>query len=166
MFLAAYIFGVRFDPTPYAEVCKEKGIDFLEDVAQTFSGTTEWIGSPLATVSMFSFGLIKVQTTLTGASSIIRDKQLHDEMTRVQETYPMYSNQEFTSKVKKALMAKTIFGTRVGIRGFYEFAERFTSNREELSVSFVRGFPTDAPFLQKFRLKPSKMLLKFMMKRF
>lgn len=135
-------------------------------MAQTFSGTRDWIGSPLATMSMFSFGLIKVQTTLTGAVSVVRDQQLHEEMEQVQRTYPVYSNKEFGSKVKKALMAKTVFGTRVGIRGFYEFAERFTANREELSVSFVRGFPSNVPFLSKFRLQPSKILLQFMLRRF
>jgi len=87
-------------------------------------------------------------------------------MNKVQNTYPVYSNKDFASKAKKALAAKALFGTKLGIRGFYEFAERFTANREELSVQFVRGFPADAAFLQKFRFQPSKVLLKFMMKRF
>lgn len=60
MFLAAYIFGVRFDPSPYADICEERGIEMLEDYAQTFSGVQESIGHEKATVSMFSFGLIKV----------------------------------------------------------------------------------------------------------
>lgn len=33
VFLAAYIFGVRFDPSPYADICEERGIEMLEDYA-------------------------------------------------------------------------------------------------------------------------------------
>lgn len=72
-FIAAYIYGVKFDPKPYADLCEEHDIDFLEDVAQTFSGTKKWVGSPQAKLSMFSFGLIKVQTCLSGAVAVIRD---------------------------------------------------------------------------------------------
>jgi len=157
---------VRFDPSAYADICAEHGIEMIEDYAQTFSGVKESIGHEKAVVSMFSFGLIKVQTTLIGAVAVVRDKALFQEMDKVQSTYPVYSNADFSSKAKKALAAKALFGTKLGIRGFYEFAERFTANREELSVQFVRGFPADVAFLQKFRLQPSKVLLKFMMKRF
>ena len=51
---------MRFDPSPYADICEEQGIEMLEDYAQTFSGVKESIGHEKATVSMFSFGLIKV----------------------------------------------------------------------------------------------------------
>ena len=32
-FLVAYIYGVKWDPAEYADVCDEHGIDLLEDVA-------------------------------------------------------------------------------------------------------------------------------------
>ena len=37
--MACYIYGIKFDPLPYMEVCEEHGIDLIEDIAQTFSGT-------------------------------------------------------------------------------------------------------------------------------
>lgn len=87
-------------------------------------------------------------------------------MDKVQQTYPTYSNREFMKKCVKALTAKTMFATKPGVRLWFEFAERFTANREEATVSFVRGFPSDADFITKFRFKPSKVLLSFMLKRF
>ena len=84
VFLAAFIYGVKFDTLEYANVCEEHQIDLLEDGAQAFSGTETWIGCPKATMSMFSFGLIKTQTCLNGAIGVIRDKGLHDDMVRIQ----------------------------------------------------------------------------------
>lgn len=77
-FLACYIYGVRYELDAYADVCDEYGIDVIEDVAQTFQGTTTWIGSPRAKLSMFSFGMIKQLTTINGAIGVVRDKRLHD----------------------------------------------------------------------------------------
>ena len=58
--LFAYLFGVRYDLSPIAEFAKERNIDILEDVAQSFSGIEMFNGSRYATLSMFSFGAIKV----------------------------------------------------------------------------------------------------------
>jgi len=66
------VFGIRFDPTPYIDICDELEVDYIEDVAQTYQGTKVWTGDPRARMTMFSFGLIKVQTTYNGAVSVIR----------------------------------------------------------------------------------------------
>eukprot|EP00349_Pseudokeronopsis_sp_Brazil_P000180 CAMPEP_0202958812 /NCGR_PEP_ID=MMETSP1396-20130829/3073_1 /ASSEMBLY_ACC=CAM_ASM_000872 /TAXON_ID= /ORGANISM="Pseudokeronopsis sp., Strain Brazil" /LENGTH=58 /DNA_ID=CAMNT_0049677063 /DNA_START=419 /DNA_END=595 /DNA_ORIENTATION=- len=36
--LFAYLFGIRYDVSEYLEVLKERKIDFVEDVAQSFQG--------------------------------------------------------------------------------------------------------------------------------
>lgn len=58
--LFAYLFGVRYDITDFALWCKEKKIDVLEDVAQSFCGTERFTGNPHARMTMFSLGIIKV----------------------------------------------------------------------------------------------------------
>lgn len=73
VFLVAFIHGIRYDIKPYAEVCKEHGIELIEDVAQSFSGTRLWVGSPEAKLTMFSFGTIKTQTCFGGAVSIVHN---------------------------------------------------------------------------------------------
>jgi dTDP-4-amino-4,6-dideoxygalactose transaminase len=166
VFIAGYIYGVKFDPNPYIDVCEEHGIDFIEDIAQTFSGTQTWIGSPRAVHSMFSFGLIKVQTTISGAISVVRDPALFEEMEKVQNTYPVFEKNAFMKKTVKALMAKTLFGTRPGVYSWHHLADRFSANREEATVGLVRGFSQDQDFLTKFRVQPSPVLLNFMLKRF
>ena len=59
----------------------------------------------------------------------------------------------------KALFAKTMFGTRPGVRLWYNYAENITTDREEATVALVRGFQPNADFLQKFRVQPSLCLL-------
>ena len=87
-------------------------------------------------------------------------------MDKVQKTYPIYTNSDFFTKTAKALAAKSLFATKPGVRAWYEFAERFTANREEATVAFVRGFAPNDDFLSKFRFQPSTVLLTFMLKRF
>jgi perosamine synthetase len=79
-FLGAYVYGIRYDPTPFIKICKESNVDYIEDVAQTYQGTSKWTGHPEAVMTMFSFGLIKVQATYNGAISVVRDKKLYEQM--------------------------------------------------------------------------------------
>lgn len=53
---------------------KERNIDVLEDVAESFTGPKN-NGTPGATMTMFSFGAIKIQTCVYGGVSIIRDDE-------------------------------------------------------------------------------------------
>ena len=115
---------------------------------------------------MFSFGLIKVQTTINGGIAVIREKELFDQMSKVQDTYPVQSKKMFFTKTLKALFAKSLFGTTMGVRFWHNFSEKFYSDREEATISMVRGFSADQNFLQKFRINPSPILLNFMLKRF
>jgi perosamine synthetase len=72
--LFTYLFGVRYDISPIVDFCRERGVDILEDCAQSFVGTEKFNGSPGATLTMFSFGAIKIQTTIYGGIAVIRDE--------------------------------------------------------------------------------------------
>lgn len=96
----AYLFGIRFDITEIATYCKERKIDVIEDVAQSFSGTERFNGHPLAKMTMFSMGLIKIQTAIYGGVTVIRDDdELFNKMKAIQESYPMYTTQMFRKRV-------------------------------------------------------------------
>lgn len=70
----AYLFGVRYDITTILPFFKERGIDTIEDVAESFVGP-QWNGTPGVTLTMFSFGAIKIQTCVYGGVGIIRDDE-------------------------------------------------------------------------------------------
>ena len=70
----AYLFGVRYDITPILPFFKEKAIDVIEDVAESFVGP-QWNGTQGVTLTMFSFGAIKIQTCVYGGVGIIRDDE-------------------------------------------------------------------------------------------
>lgn len=58
--LFAYLFGVRYDISDIAQWCKERKIDVIEDVAQSFCGAERFTGNQYSTMTLFSMGVIKV----------------------------------------------------------------------------------------------------------
>jgi hypothetical protein len=152
--LGAYIYGIRYNPEPYIDVCEAAGVDYIEDVAQTYQGPKYWTGHPRARMTMFSYGLIKVQTTFNGAISVVRgDQDLFDKMKAIQNTYPMQTRKQFLEKsISKGLLGKFLFGSRLGVSSWYNYATRFTPNWEEATVALIRGFKPDEDFLGKFRI--------------
>lgn len=55
----AYLYGVSYDISPVVPFLQERNIDILEDVAESFTGPKN-TGHPGSTLTMFSFGAIKV----------------------------------------------------------------------------------------------------------
>ena len=57
--LFAYLYGVSYDISPVVPFLQERNIDIIEDVAESFTGP-KTTGHPGSTMTMFSFGAIKV----------------------------------------------------------------------------------------------------------
>lgn len=94
----AYLYGVSYDITPVSSFLKERGIDILEDVAESFTGPKK-TGHPDATMTMFSFGAIKIQTCIYGGISVVRnDDKLYNEMRNIQESYPLFTPQMYRKR--------------------------------------------------------------------
>jgi dTDP-4-amino-4,6-dideoxygalactose transaminase len=68
-----YLFGVRYDISSVVPFLRERNIDILEDVAESFVGPKSFTGTAGSTLTMFSFGAIKIQTCVYGGVGIIRD---------------------------------------------------------------------------------------------
>jgi dTDP-4-amino-4,6-dideoxygalactose transaminase len=89
--LFAYLYGVSYDISPVVPFLQERNIDIIEDVAESFTGP-KTTGHPGSTMTMFSFGAIKVQTCIYGGISVIRnDEKLYNEMRAIQEKYPLFT---------------------------------------------------------------------------
>jgi 1-acyl-sn-glycerol-3-phosphate acyltransferase len=73
--LVAHLFGARADLAPLAGVCRRHGLLLIEDCAQSFRGPGD-SGSPLADLSLFSFGATKTTTALGGCVVRVCDAQL------------------------------------------------------------------------------------------
>ena len=87
----AYLYGVTFDISSVVPFLKERNIDIIEDVAESFTGPKN-NGNPGATMTMFSFGAIKVQTCVYGGISVIRDdEKLYNDMREIQEKYQLFT---------------------------------------------------------------------------
>jgi dTDP-4-amino-4,6-dideoxygalactose transaminase len=54
-------------------VTSEKKIDVLEDCAQSFAGVKNFNGTEGAKLTMFSLGMIKVQTCFSGGVGVVRN---------------------------------------------------------------------------------------------
>ena len=91
--LFGFVFGITYSLEPYATFFRERNIDIIEDCAQSFKSLDVFRGSPLATMTMFSFGTIKHNTAFYGAVSVVRESanlanretcnELHARMSKV-----------------------------------------------------------------------------------
>lgn len=90
--LFAYLYGVSFDIKPIVPFLKERGVEILEDVAESFTGPKSFNGTEGALLTMFSFGAIKIQTCIYGGIGVIRDdEKLWNEMRAIQDTYALFT---------------------------------------------------------------------------
>jgi dTDP-4-amino-4,6-dideoxygalactose transaminase len=99
--LFAYVFGVTYDIAPFVEILNAAGVEIIEDAAQSWKSLEKFRGSDFATMTMFSFGLIKFNTAFYGAVTIFRsnneahkkhgEKFLSQKIEDLQSTYRLYT---------------------------------------------------------------------------
>jgi perosamine synthetase len=160
--ILAYLYGIRFDSKPYIEYFKDKNIDIIEDVAQSFNGAQYYNGTPGAKLTLFSLGLIKVQTSFYGAVAVIRDEpKLYETMRDIQETYPLFGKSLFLKRLLTATAVISLMNYKSGPTMLDMYVEFTKKEREEFYISMVRGFKPASNYLNKFRLNPCAALLSF-----
>lgn len=75
----------------------------IEDVAESFVGP-QWNGTPGATLTIFSFGAIKIQTCIYGGVGVIRDDEaLYESMKAIQDGYPLFTPQMYRKRILQIL---------------------------------------------------------------
>jgi DegT/DnrJ/EryC1/StrS aminotransferase family len=164
--LFAYLFGVRYDISEIAKWCKERKIDVIEDVAQSFCGAERFNGNQYSTVTMFSMGLIKVQTAIYGGVTIVRDdEELHKKMKDIQDSYPAYTPSMLRKRYMTAMALYYFINTGRGNKAFLYAAKLSGKEREEFYVSLSRGFKPGESFIARFRMNPCAALVHFIYER-
>jgi DegT/DnrJ/EryC1/StrS aminotransferase family len=114
-----YLFGVRYDISPIVPFLKERNIDIIEDVAESFTGPQSFNGTSGSTLTMFSFGAIKIQTCVYGGVGVIRDDEaLFNEMSAIQDTYALFTPAMYRKRVYQLLMLFYFINTQRGNKVF------------------------------------------------
>jgi 1-acyl-sn-glycerol-3-phosphate acyltransferase len=154
--VVAHLFGARADLERLAEVTRRRGLLLVEDSAQSFRGPGDG-GSPLADVSLFSFGAIKTATALGGALVRVRLPGLRARMREIQAGWPVQSRREYSARVLKFAALRTLARPRA-----YWLFERGVRLARRDFDSFVngsvKGFP-GSELLSRIRRRPSPALL-------
>lgn len=117
---------------------KEHNIDVLEDVAESFEGPQS-NGTPGATLTMFSFGAIKIQTCIYGGIGVVRDDDdLYNRMKTIQDAYPLFTPQMYRKRIFQIMFLYYFVNTQNGNKIFDVAARMSGQEREEFYVSLSR----------------------------
>jgi perosamine synthetase len=160
--VVAHLFGGRLDLTPLAEICRRHGVLLVEDCAQALRGPDD-TGDPLATVSMFSFGLLKTATAVGGAMLRVRDQRLLDLMRFNQAQWTVQTRAAHLRRLVQVAAFVTL--TRPVPYGlFAQLAAAGGIDFERLVNSSVRAFPPGSmdELVERLELRPSAPLLRLL----
>lgn len=161
--VVAHLFGGHVDLQPLAEVCGEHGILLVEDCAQSYMGPPD-SGDPEATVSMFSFGILKTSTALGGAMLTVRDPALLARMRALQSWWPVQRHRAQFKRIAQtavfvALTRPVPFALLAGALG-----ARFDLFVNRAAHAFPAG--TTAELVMRLERRPGAPLLRLMLHRF
>lgn len=153
--LVAHLFGARADLEPLADVSRRHGLLLIEDCAQSFRGPDD-PGSPLADVSLFSFGAIKTATALGGSLVRVQDPALLERMRRLQAQWPPQRRRDYAARVLKFVGLVALARPRP--YWFFERGVRLSGKDFDSFVAdAVKGFP-GPELLSRIRRRPSEAL--------
>lgn len=160
--VVAHLFGARVPLEPIAALARERGWILLEDCAQSWTGDEDR-GSPLADVSMFSFGPIKTATALAGGVLVIRDRAILGRMRAAQAGYPVQDRRKYFTRILKysSLVALT---KRPCYSAFVRWCRSRGKDHDQVIQGSVRGF-AGGDFFEKIRHRPSAPLLRLLARR-
>ena len=155
--LCAHLFGSWSSLDAISAWCRQVGLLFVEDCAQSFMGR-DFSGTSVADVTLFSFGTIKRSTALGGAVVFVRRSDLRRKMLACQAAYREASVSSYRRKCLKVAVLKIccwpwVYASVVNI------VKLFGCDPEKLLRESVRGFPTSS-LPHALRFKPHVRLEK------
>lgn len=149
--LVTHLFGGIMDTDEIAAITKSNNLVLIEDCAQAYVGDG-YKGNSLTDVVMFSFGLIKTNTSVSGALLQINDEILYHDVVELSRDHPVQSNMIFLKKLWKVVFMK-LLTTKVIYTLFYNICVKQGKDIDQVLSGFTRGFPGQ-DILQKIRYKP------------
>lgn len=150
LLLITHLFGAVMSTEPLLQVAKAHGLIVVEDCAQAYDGVYQ--GNPQSDVVMFSFGLIKTNTALTGALLHFNNQSLFAEVSTLNAQLPVQPTKIYFKKILNATLIK-LFTKRLPFQWAYALCKRSNKDFDALLSSFTRGFP-GAALMNKIRHQP------------
>ncbi|MDB5014922.1 MAG: hypothetical protein JWQ25_3124 [Daejeonella sp.] len=146
-----HLFGGVMELDELAKLAKARGLFVIEDCAQAYTGA-DFSGQYLSDVRMFSFGMIKTNTALSGALLYIRDAEFCKKLTAIQHVLPQQNRVIYFKKLCLAFLIK-LLTARFVYSIFYRLISGLGKDADEVLSGFTRGFPGN-DILTKIRFKP------------
>lgn len=150
LLLVAHLFGAVMPTDVLLQVAKAHGLIVVEDCAQAYDGVYQ--GNAQSDVVMFSFGLIKTNTALTGAVLYFSSQALFAEVSVLNHQLPVQPKRIYFKKILNATLIK-LFTKRLLFQWAYVLCKRSNKDFDALLSSFTRGFPGEA-LMNKIRHQP------------
>ena len=111
----SYTYGIIYDIKKISKLCREKGIDIIEDAAESFSGIST-PGSPYADFSVLSFGMLRHYSCFGGSVSVIRnDKKTYDRMLEIEKSYRNERSFFYLTRALKGTRLMTLLNSNTNI---------------------------------------------------
>ncbi|WP_295712854.1 aminotransferase class V-fold PLP-dependent enzyme [Mucilaginibacter sp.] len=149
--LITHLFGVITDLDEIVAIAKEYNIMVIEDRAQAFAGPV-LSRNILSDVIMFSFGLIKTNTTVSGALLQIKYPSICSKVIALNRQSPTQRSSVFFKKLFKVLVMK-ILTAKVIYTLFYKICIAKGKDFDAVLSGFTKGFPGES-MLVKIRFQP------------
>jgi dTDP-4-amino-4,6-dideoxygalactose transaminase len=157
--LITHLFGAIMDTTAILAIAKRNNLMVVEDCAQAFSGD-EYKGNSESDVVMFSFGLIKTNTAVSGAVLQINNPDLFTAVSRLNSQLNAQSTKVFFKKSLKAILIKLITSKLI-YTTLYKISIIQKRDIDEVLSGFTRGFP-GLGLLQKIMYRPCNANVKLL----
>jgi perosamine synthetase len=157
--VVAHLFGGLVDLGPLAEALRRAGVPLVEDCAQAYAGPAHE-GDARASVSMFSFGVLKTATVVGGAVLHVRDAALLERMAAAQAAWPAQAEGAYLARL--ASCAAFVAGSRplpYGVLAAYHLGAG--RDLDPMVNGAVRSFPaaTAAELVCALERRPGRRLL-------
>ncbi len=150
LLLITHLFGAVMSTDALLQEAKAHDLIVIEDCAQAYDGIYQ--GNPQSDVVMFSFGLIKTNTSLTGALLHFNDQVLFAEVLTLNAQLPVQPAKIYFKKILNATLIK-LFTKRLPFQWAYTLCKRSNKDFDALLSGFTRGFPGTA-LMKKIRHRP------------
>ncbi len=156
--LITHLFGAVINMDEVIAFAKKHGLLVIEDCAQAFN--YRYTGHSNTDVSLFSFGLIKTSTCLTGAIICFNNKPLFEKVKVLNEQLPVQRTKKYLAKVFKALAIKAITVKWIYTL-LYHAAKFLKKDFDEVLAGFTKGFP-GSNVMEKIRFRPCEANLRLL----
>lgn len=150
LLLITHLFGAIMDTESLLNIAKLHNLIVIEDCAQAYDGVYE--GNLKSDVVLFSFGLIKTNTALSGAILHIRNEHLLAAVKILSNRLPVQKGNRYFKKIINATLINMLTA-RWSFTIAYWLCRLFGKDFDVLITGFTRGFP-GADVIKKIKYRP------------